>query len=66
MVSGVRRKDPAWKYSIQVEILGEGTKKRYIYLNYKFCDKRITGGVKRLKEHLACTYVNVDACESSK
>ncbi|XP_020700840.1 uncharacterized protein LOC110112836 [Dendrobium catenatum] len=31
-------------------------------MKYNFCEKRITGGVKGLKDHLARTYVNVGQC----
>ncbi|KAI0526896.1 hypothetical protein KFK09_002489 [Dendrobium nobile] len=62
MTSGTKRKDPAWKYGAQVEVSGEGAKKGYVYMKCNFCEKRITGGVKRLKDHLACTHVNVGPC----
>lgn len=46
MIGGVRREDPALKDDTQVEVLGEGVKKGYVYLRCKFCDKQITRDVK--------------------
>ncbi|XP_028552223.1 uncharacterized protein LOC110098778 [Dendrobium catenatum] len=62
ITTGIRRKDHAWKYETQVEVSGEGAKKIYVYMKCNFCEKRITGGIKRLKDHLACTHVNVGPC----
>lgn len=62
-MTGGKRKDPAWKYGTQFEVPGEGAKKGYIYLKCNFCDKRITGGVKRLKDHIGGTHRNAGACE---
>lgn len=60
--SDSRRKDPAWKHATEVEVEGEGAKKGYKYLSCKYCSKVIKGGVKRVKEHLACTSKNVAKC----
>ena len=59
-----QRKDPAWKYGIQVSVPGDsGTgKKGYVDLECKFCRKTIKGGVKRLKNHLGGTHKNVSPC----
>ena len=56
------RKDLAWKYGEEIHIPGEGRKKGYKYIKCKFCSKTIKGGVKRMKDHLACTHKNVIAC----
>ncbi|CAI9767437.1 unnamed protein product [Fraxinus pennsylvanica] len=55
------RTDPAWKYGKEIEKTG-GDKKSYVYIECMFCKKTITGGVKRMKEHLACTHKNVAPC----
>ncbi|XP_039117838.1 uncharacterized protein LOC120253587 [Dioscorea cayenensis subsp. rotundata] len=55
------RKDPAWKYGVQVEVPGEG--KSYVYIQCKFCNKVIKGGVKRMKDHLGGTHKNVVPCD---
>ncbi|PON81580.1 Zinc finger, BED-type [Trema orientale] len=57
-----QRKDPAWKYGVQVAVPGDGVKKGYVYLKCKFCSKVITGSVKRLKDHLGGTRKNVAPC----
>ncbi|XP_062099339.1 uncharacterized protein LOC133805231 isoform X2 [Humulus lupulus] len=56
------RKDPAWKYSVEIEVPEKGGKKGYKYLKCNFCSKDIKGGVKRVKEHLACTHKDVKPC----
>ena len=56
------RKDPAWKYSDEIAVPGDGAKKGYKYLKCKFCNKEIKGGVKRMKEHLAQTRKDVAIC----
>ncbi|KAJ9698985.1 hypothetical protein PVL29_007853 [Vitis rotundifolia] len=48
------RKDSVWKYVI--EVAGEQ------YLRCKFCNQRCTGGVNRLKHHLAETYHGMKPC----
>ena len=48
------RKDFVWKYAI--EILEEK------YLRCKFCNQRCTGGVNRLKHHLARTHNGMKPC----
>ncbi|KAJ9542823.1 hypothetical protein OSB04_029329 [Centaurea solstitialis] len=55
-------KDPAWKYNDEIVVPGDGAKKGYKYLKWKFCNKEITGGVKRAKEHLAQTHKGVSIC----
>ncbi|KAL2524628.1 zinc finger protein [Abeliophyllum distichum] len=55
------RKDPAWKYGREVENEA-GDKKTYIYIECMFCKNIIIGGVKRMKDHLACTHKNVVPC----
>lgn len=57
------RKDPAWKYAEEVAIPGERGKKGYKYLSCKFCSKTITGGVLRVKCHLAGNHINAAPCE---
>ncbi|XP_010244177.1 PREDICTED: uncharacterized protein LOC104588069 [Nelumbo nucifera] len=59
---GVNRRDPAWKYGTEME---EPIKndKTYVYLKCNFCEKQISGGVKRMKEHLAGTRRNVAPCK---
>ncbi|PON53148.1 Ribonuclease H-like domain containing protein, partial [Trema orientale] len=59
--SGGNRKDPAWNHSVEVEVPGE--KKHYKYLECNYCKKVITGGVKRMKDHLAHTKKNVAPCK---
>ncbi|CAH1448436.1 unnamed protein product [Lactuca virosa] len=54
------RTDPAWQHS--EEVVGEGPKKGYIYLKCNYCSKIIKGGVKRVKNHLACTHQDVEPC----
>ncbi|KAL6499935.1 hypothetical protein OROGR_027845 [Orobanche gracilis] len=56
------RRDPAWRYATEINVPDEGAKKEYKYLKCNFCGKEIKGGVKRVKEHLACTRKNVTAC----
>ncbi|KAK2658705.1 hypothetical protein Ddye_005238 [Dipteronia dyeriana] len=53
------RKDPAWKYGVEVEMDGQ---KGYKYLQCKFCDKILKGGVYRMKEHLAGIHGNAAPC----
>ncbi|KAJ0757892.1 putative transcription factor/ chromatin remodeling BED-type(Zn) family [Helianthus annuus] len=60
MSSKNARKDPSWKHGEEVQVPNQ--KKGYKYVKCKFCSKVITGGVKRLKEHLACTHRDVAAC----
>ncbi|XP_019080698.2 uncharacterized protein LOC109123935 [Vitis vinifera] len=48
------RKDFVWKYMI--EVFGEQ------YLRCKFCNQRCTGGVNRLKHHLAGTHHGMKPC----
>ncbi|TXG61019.1 hypothetical protein EZV62_012382 [Acer yangbiense] len=43
------RNDPAWKYGIEV-VMEE--QKGYKYIQCKFCDRVLKGGVFRMKEHL--------------
>ncbi|XP_038711767.1 uncharacterized protein LOC120005961 [Tripterygium wilfordii] len=59
--SGSSRKDSAWKYTEEVEV-GKGKKKGYVYVKCNFCNKVLTGGIKRAKDHLACTHKNVAPC----
>ncbi|XP_062103352.1 uncharacterized protein LOC133814403 [Humulus lupulus] len=40
----------------------KGRKKGYKYLKCNFCSKDIKGGMKRVKEHLACTDKDVKPC----
>ncbi|KAL0921370.1 hypothetical protein M5K25_008434 [Dendrobium thyrsiflorum] len=54
------RKDPAWKYSTQVDI--GGSDKTYVYLKCNYCDKVVKGGVTRMKEHLSGSHKNVAPC----
>ena len=54
--------DPTWKYGEEVEVPGTGTTKGYKYIKCKFCSKIITGGVKRMKGHLAWTHKDVAPC----
>ncbi|KAD7117269.1 hypothetical protein E3N88_04537 [Mikania micrantha] len=56
------RRDPPWKYSEEIEVPAEGAKKGYKYVKCNFCNKVITGGVQRMKAHLACTHKNVIPC----
>ncbi|KAI3740336.1 hypothetical protein L2E82_30764 [Cichorium intybus] len=65
MASKGTRKDPAWKYGEEHEVPEEGGKKGYKYIKCNFCSKVIKGGgggVKRVKEHLACTHKDVVPC----
>ncbi|KAL0903323.1 hypothetical protein M5K25_027694 [Dendrobium thyrsiflorum] len=55
------RRDPSWKYSVQVDVGGEKT---YVYLKCNFCGKVVKGGVTRMKEHLSCSHKNVAPCAS--
>ncbi|KAL0911027.1 hypothetical protein M5K25_019130 [Dendrobium thyrsiflorum] len=54
------RRDPSWKYSVQVDI--GGAEKTYVYLKCNFCDKMVKGGVTRMKEHLSGSHKNVAPC----
>ncbi|KAL0906237.1 hypothetical protein M5K25_024713 [Dendrobium thyrsiflorum] len=54
------RKDPAWKYSTQVDV--GGSDKTYVYLKCNYCDKVVKGGVTRMKEHLSGSHKNVAPC----
>ncbi|KAK1578845.1 hypothetical protein Q3G72_033554 [Acer saccharum] len=53
------RKDPAWKYGVEVET---DEQKGYKYIQCKFCDRVLKGGVFRMKEHLAGVQGNVAPC----
>ncbi|KAK3225991.1 hypothetical protein Dsin_005853 [Dipteronia sinensis] len=53
------RKDPAWKYGIEVEM---DEQKGYKYIQCKFGDRVLKGGVFRMKEHLAGVQGNVVPC----
>ncbi|KAL0920083.1 hypothetical protein M5K25_009191 [Dendrobium thyrsiflorum] len=55
------RRDPSWKYSVQVDVGGEKT---YVHLKCNFCGKVVKGGVTRMKEHLSCSHKNVAPCAS--
>ncbi|KAL0906544.1 hypothetical protein M5K25_025046 [Dendrobium thyrsiflorum] len=55
------RRDPSWKYSVQVDVGGEKT---YVYLKCNFCGKVVKGSVTRMKEHLSCSHKNVAPCAS--
>lgn len=59
-----KRTDPAWKYGEEVRPEGE-QKKAYVYIKCKFCDRVITGGVSRMKNHLAGTHSNTTPCEKA-
>ncbi|KAL0921491.1 hypothetical protein M5K25_008568 [Dendrobium thyrsiflorum] len=54
------RKDPAWKYSTQVDV--GGSDKIYVYLKCNYCDKVVKGGVTRMKKHLSGSHKNVAPC----
>jgi len=55
------RKDPAWKYAVEVEVIeNKGTTQ----LRCCFCSKLLKGGVYRFKEHLAGIQGNVSPCPS--
>ncbi|KAL0917781.1 hypothetical protein M5K25_012869 [Dendrobium thyrsiflorum] len=54
------RRDPSWKYSVQVDI--GGGEKTYVYLKCNFCDKVVKGGVTRMNEHLSDSHKNVAPC----
>ncbi|KAI0523025.1 hypothetical protein KFK09_005415 [Dendrobium nobile] len=58
--SASMRRDPSWKYSVQVDI--GGGEKSYVYLKCNFCEKVVKGGVTRMKEHLSCSHKNVAPC----
>ncbi|XLQ99945.1 hypothetical protein S83_066144 [Arachis hypogaea] len=49
------RSDKAWKHEISID--GDAKK-----IKCKYCDKVVTGGVYRLKHHLAGTKKNVELC----
>ncbi|KAK0592203.1 hypothetical protein LWI29_015127 [Acer saccharum] len=53
------RKDPAWKYGVEV---GSGEQKGYKVIQCNFCDKILKGGVYRMKEHLAGVHGNAAPC----
>ncbi|KAJ0614236.1 putative transcription factor/ chromatin remodeling BED-type(Zn) family [Helianthus annuus] len=55
------RKDPAWKYGVEVAP-PDGANKSYKYIKCNFCNKIITGGVSRMKAHLGGTHKNVAPC----
>ncbi|KAD6454786.1 hypothetical protein E3N88_09492 [Mikania micrantha] len=57
------RRDPAWKYGVEHQVPAQGGKKGYKYIKCNFCSKVITGGVKRMKEHLGCTHKDVAPCD---
>ncbi|KAD5507983.1 hypothetical protein E3N88_15686 [Mikania micrantha] len=58
------RRDPAWKYGVEHQVPAQGGKKGYKYIKCNFCSKVITGGVKRMKEHLGCTHKDVAPCDT--
>lgn len=60
-----KRTDPAWKYGEEVLPDGGEQKKGYVYIKCKFCLRTITGGVLRMKNHLAGTHANTTPCESA-
>ncbi|KAI3675421.1 hypothetical protein L1987_85011 [Smallanthus sonchifolius] len=62
MSSKNARKDPAWKYGEEHKVPEQCGKKGYKYIKCNFCSKVISGGVKRMKEHLACTHKDVMPC----
>ncbi|KAJ9555342.1 hypothetical protein OSB04_009956 [Centaurea solstitialis] len=47
------RKDPSWKYGVEIEVPGGKAGKKVTI---------VKGGVKRMKEHLACTHKDVVPC----
>jgi len=51
------RSDVGWQYAIDVD-------KNSRKVQCKFCDKIFSGGIFRLKHHLACTRKDVEACVS--
>ncbi|TXG53116.1 hypothetical protein EZV62_022285 [Acer yangbiense] len=55
------RKDPAWNYAVKVERDG---RKGYKYIRCIFCQKTITAGVYRMKEHISGVQDNVAPCAS--
>ncbi|XP_057803146.1 uncharacterized protein LOC131018440 [Salvia miltiorrhiza] len=61
-MSGPQRKDLAWNYAISMEVLAKGANKGYKYLKCTFCSKEISGGVKRVNDHLGCNHKNVAPC----
>ena len=54
------RKDPAWKYCTE-QPTTEG--KGYKYVKCNFCNKVISGGVSRMKMHLAGIHKDSKPCE---
>ncbi|KAI0520426.1 hypothetical protein KFK09_007901 [Dendrobium nobile] len=50
MSDSTRRKYFIYKYDTQVELLGEHANKIFVYLKFKFCNKRVSRDVKRLKD----------------
>ncbi|KAL0922412.1 hypothetical protein M5K25_006396 [Dendrobium thyrsiflorum] len=53
------RRDPSWKYSVQVDV---GDEKTFVYLKCNFSGKVVKGGVTRMKEHLSGSHKNVAPC----
>ena len=50
-----QRLDPGWEHGIDIDPNSRKVKCRY-------CDVTRSGGVYRLKHHLACTHQNVEPC----
>ncbi|KAK9116041.1 hypothetical protein Sjap_014988 [Stephania japonica] len=59
---GHNRKDPAWRHGTQVQSPNRKGK-FYVYKLCNYCGKKVTGGVKRMKDYLAGNHKNVVACE---
>ncbi|KAH6760913.1 hypothetical protein C2S51_017862 [Perilla frutescens var. frutescens] len=60
-MTGARR-DPAWKYGVEIEVPAQGVKLGYKYVRCNFCNKEVKGGITRLKQHLAHQSSNVASC----
>ncbi|KAM7522729.1 hypothetical protein LguiA_012631 [Lonicera macranthoides] len=54
------RKDPAWKYCVEMTEGMDGKPYKYVICN--FCVKQIKGGVIRMKNHLAANHKGVAPC----
>ena len=57
---GTKKKDPTWKYCIEAETTDNSRTYKYLYCQY--CNKKITKGVKRLKDHIGRTRKSVAPC----
>jgi len=54
--SSGNRLDVGWQHNINID-------KNCRKVQYKYCQKVISGGIFRFKQHLACTHQDVEPCQ---